>query len=58
MLKSSEVNGFFSRYENQFDVKLGLLKVFKPQEKFNWKEIERNFEILLEAQLDQLEENS
>ena len=57
MLKSSEVNEFFSIYENKFDVKRGLIKVFKPQEKFDWKEIERNFEILLTAQKEQLEED-
>jgi len=57
MLKSSEVNTFFSIYENKFDVKRGLIKIFKPQEKFDWKEIERNFELLLTAQKEQSEED-
>ena len=52
MLKSSEVNDFFSRYENKFNIKPGLIKVFRPQEKFNWKEIERNFEILFDEDED------
>ena len=58
MLKSSEVNSFFCRYENKFDIKRGLIKVFRPHEKFDWKEIERNFELLLEALEEQLKVES